>query len=182
MSKRKKYITIAIVLVVGVIASMFWLKRELNISLRAADAIMIGGFIEGYIKENAGCFPANEADLEKKTGLHKTVSDSGVRYFYLSKTDNNKYKYSLSQFELFKLRYGVSLENIEMVNGKLYDKSSSEEILLIEGPYKEALKEKYESISRYWYESMLEARQRSQNSEAAEDSKFGQCGDDQLHP
>lgn len=181
MSKRKKYITIAAVLVVGIIASIFWLMRQLRISLMAAEVIMMSEFIKGiYIEESGGCFPASEADLKKKAGLHETVSDSGIEYYY--RRDNYDYKFPAHYFVMFKLRYGVSLENTEMVNGKLYDKSSSEEILLIEGPYKEALKEKYESISRYWYESMLEARQRSQNSEAAGDSRSGQCDDDQLHP
>ena len=160
MSKRKHIIN-AVGLVVLIIVFIAFSKHVMNVSLTGRNRVMTSAFIIGYIEKNDGRFPASEDELIEKGGLRKQVSDTETKYYYILK-DGDGHKNKLDDFGSFKLRYGSSLENVEMENGRLYDKLTHEEVLLIDGLYTEQLKDRYRDMSCHWYKLMVEMSKDSQ--------------------
>lgn len=156
--RKAKVRTIAAILVFLLVVSGYgayrWFMKELVKSkFGAPSAGCIGALISSYISEN-GHFPKCEDDLVQKGFLKRTETGEGTRYFIRYYGDNKRPWHELN-FDSFKILYGVCPERYAVVDGKLCDKLTNEQVLLIDGPYKEDLKAQYESISLWWYELML---------------------------
>ncbi|MCF7957272.1 MAG: hypothetical protein K9M57_02355 [Phycisphaerae bacterium] len=154
---KKKSIAITAALVIGIIVSVSYFIRQVRISITCAQLINIGFYVKDHIEKYSGCFPASESDLEKYSGLNKIVSDSEIEYFFLKDPNDTDSKHFLYGFDSFKLRYGASLKNIKQVDRQLFDKFTLEKVVLIDGPYRKQLKDRYREISYAWYQSMVKA-------------------------
>ncbi len=160
MTKRIRNILGVLVLML-LIALFFCAGKIHSINMNvAAPAQNFNTIIHSYIINTDGNFPASEADLERKGFLKKTVITDGIVYLYRGISENKENWNTFRNFNLFEIAYGASLEHIKMIDGKLYDKSTNEQILLIDGPYKLGLKKSvYEPITLHWYNLMLQERQ-----------------------
>jgi hypothetical protein len=139
---KKKTVIISTILTLLLIALAWeWFVNKLREGKVGSAAGHIGVLISSYIEEN-GHFPQSEADLELKD--------------FLNRMDN---------LGPFQISYGASLENFLLIDGKLYDKSSQKQVLLIDGPFKKSLRNIYESITAHWYELMLQEKQHADTSE-----------------
>lgn len=119
-------------------------------------------FMDAYIQASRGYFPASEKDLETKGFLKKTETTDGFKYSVRYEPEDEKQRWqTFPNFGSFNISYGANTDNIEMIDGKLYDKSTHEQILLIDGPHKKYLKPTFEEISLHWYKLMLQEKQRT---------------------
>lgn len=121
--------------------------------------------INVYIRNNNGRFPSSESDLEKTGLLKKTEHNNGIRYYIRYGATNEDRWHEFNYFDMFRIYYGVNTENLKVLDGIIYDKSTNKPLLLIEGLYKWALRKVYQSISLEWYELMLQEKQRAKNTE-----------------
>lgn len=133
--------------------------------------------ISSYIQENQGNFPVSEDDLIQQHFLKKAKIEEKdksydvyfIRSFDYDPEDPENEKNWLhvrgrqDGFKALKILYGVRIEDIEVIDGKLYDKSTNQEILLIDGPHKKST-QIYESCSLQWYKLMLQEKQKLENS------------------
>jgi len=142
-----------------------------------ATAKHVGNIVGAYIQANNGHFPPSEDELVQQRFLKKVESTNGYKYYYRPYAvspdfRDQKHWTVLHLFESFRLRYDVKVQNIKRVHGKLYDKSTNEQLLLISGPYKKHLENIYEAISLGWYKLMLQER-KPVNEQQATDN----CGE-----
>ena len=171
--KRKRNVTILLTLLVVVgllVAAYVYLRGAIILPAGEVAATVedIYQVIASYIRENHGNFPKNEDDLIHQNFLSKIKMKNGYEYFIrtasLDPNFNEKHLSRLYRFGSLTLRYGTQVKDIEMIDGKLYDRSAKEQILLIDGPYKKFLKRTYESISDHLYELMLQEKQQGDGS------------------
>jgi len=153
-------------LIMFIVVWFFSGKMHIVYSGVGARAWRIQGCILDYIRENEGKFPSNEADLEQKYILKKTIVDDTIKYYVRSNDYDAEHpeagktwKEIALTFDLFELRYWSKLEKIERIDDKLYDKFTGKQILLIKGPYPRLLKNTYELISLSWYELILQEKE-----------------------
>lgn len=138
----------------------------------AATAEDIYKVIASYIRENHGNFPKSEDDLIHQNFLSKRKMENGYEYFIRTVSldpnfNDKKHLSRLYRFGSLMLCYGAKVEDIEMIDGNLYDKSNKKQILLIDGPYRRFLQRLYyEPISIKWYKLMLQEEQRADVSES----------------
>lgn len=129
----------------------------------------VAELVDGFILANGGRFPTSEEDLENQHFISKNQTRDGTMYYQRSGQFDPKIPYRdegwrpFRGFGRFKIAYGVDIHKLEMGDGKLYDKTTQEQVLLIEGPqYKSLLKHVYELISAHWYE-LMEREQQEEN-------------------
>ena len=128
----------------------------------SAVVARVDTMVSAFIRNNNGRFPNSEDNLIHQGLLKKTESSQGYKYFMRPVTAQGKVIIDagwmeLPRFKLFQLKYGIEVNDIEQRNGKLYDKSTGSEFLLIEGSYKKTMKllnSPYESTSIHWYKLM----------------------------
>ena len=166
MAKKKVKITAGII-IIGVSLIMvvcFWLWfLPLFLETWQYVGLMtrLGRPIAGYIRQNQGEFPSSEKDLIDKFFLKKEKTDDGFRYFLTDDfdepviSDRGWNPVDSKCFESITISYGTELNNIEEVDGKLFDKGTGSQVLLIDGPGKLGLKRYYERATLYWYEERL---------------------------
>lgn len=167
-NKTKKFLTILLILAIVALIVLYRLSTLIHSAGSAARiAGQIHRVITSYIQENHGDFPANEVDLEQQLFIRKIKTDEGDEYFIRSASFDPQYPedkkgwIKIWDFDLFKIFYGVNVEDIEMIDDKLYDKATKEQILLIDGSYKKNLQRNhYEPISVKWYNQMLQEKQK----------------------
>jgi len=116
--------------------------------------------IAGYIRQNQGQFPASEDDLVNQYFMKKEKVTEGFNYSFTSNPNkpgpNTNWNLVESDyFETLTISYGAKLDNIEVVDGRLFDKETGSQVLLIDGPEIWGLKSYYENPTLYWYEEML---------------------------
>ena len=139
---------------------------EVAVPTAATSAVLddVEFMVSAYIKANQGQFPTCEDDLIGQGFLGKRKVGEEYEYYRGPSCFGVDFPPENGRWlplDLFKLAYGADATDLELVNGKLYDKSSGKEVLLITGPYKENLKRTptcYESVSLQWYRLMLEYR------------------------
>ena len=167
MSRKKRTTTVVSIILfvlILVIVYKFGLIFQTCGSL-ARTAENIHHVIALYIQKNNGNFPSSEDDLIQKKFIKKVKGDDEYEYFLKLGSDDRQDKgyYKHHNFKLFEISYGVNVEDINRVGPKLYVKSTGEQMLLIDGPYRRHLKKtQYEPISLKWYELMLEEKQKQQ--------------------
>lgn len=118
--------------------------------------------VSAFIVNNNGTFPDSEDSLIHQELLKKTQSQQGCKYFMRPVTAEGRIItdagwVELHRFELFRLKYGVRVGDIEQRGGKLYDKATGTEVLLINGSYRKTMKylpTNYETVSGRWYSLM----------------------------
>lgn len=164
---RKKKITIMTGAILFVLTIALVLCLVYRIALRSTTGGRAHGVevvISFYIMAKNGDFPTSEDDLIKEHFLRKTVTASEAEYSIRSMWFDDKNPESekgwqpFSYFDLFTIGYGASTDNIEIIDGKLYDRSTHEQVFLIDGPYKESLKKIYEESSLSLYKLMLQEK------------------------
>jgi hypothetical protein len=138
---------------------------------------LLTSHLNRYIKHN-GTFPESEKDLVANGYLLKKSNLGGWTYYipingpveesYAESTDANIIDSQgfrcLVYFEDFTMNYGVSLNDIKAVAGKLYDKSESRQAFLIKGPPQFLSIKKSEKASYQLYLTMLDVQRDSHNS------------------
>ena len=127
------------------------------------------------MEKNAGSFPVGEQDLIKQGFIKtKSVGQLGRKYYVNYRITDTMLRYSKNKpetvssdwgevrwFDRYNIKYGMDADDIEVANGKLYDKLTHKQILLIKGPYKtRAMKKAYESVSFELYQKMLSLQQK----------------------
>jgi hypothetical protein len=111
-------------------------------------------------------FPENEQELIQKKFLRKDKTPEGYVYFSRSaffdpnypEKENGWNKVDAVAFDMFKIAYGTRPDNMVCKEGKLYDRLSGKQILIIEGPHKGFLQKMYESISVYWFNLLSQTK------------------------
>ncbi|MHC4619075.1 MAG: hypothetical protein ACYTEQ_15125 [Planctomycetota bacterium] len=172
MKTRKSVkIFVALLVLSGALLGFELFRKALSVSSMDVKARKIAGWIHYYILQYHR-FPPSEEDLEQKGLLKKTQTSDGVEYSYRypSNVQIRRWKPAYG-FKLFKISYGLTAENLQLIDGKVYDKTTQKEVLLIEGPYKQKLKETYELISRNWYQVMLEKSRAREATAEPEDNE-----------
>jgi hypothetical protein len=132
--------------------------------------------ISSYISQE-GNYPQNESALMKKLLIKKNKDENNSEYFMRSAFFNPDMPRDpngwirIWDFDLFKISYGVNINNIKVMDGKLYDKITGNQILLIDGPCKKYLQSlQYEPISLGWYKLMLQERKPVNEQQATNNS------------
>lgn len=118
--------------------------------------------VSAFIINNNERFPDSEDSLIHQDLLKKSESPQGWKYFMQPVRADGRIItdagwLQLHRFELFRLKYAVRAHDIEQRNGKLYNKATGNEVLLIEGPYKKTMKflpTNYQTVSSHWYRLM----------------------------
>ena len=129
-----------------------------------ARALAIEGWISSYIQANQGRFPSTEDDLQKDGYLRRTGTVDETEYAIRYARDSGNWQ-PLSHFASFKIAYGASVEALELKGVKLHNRSTHEELLLIDGPYSWCLRRShYRPISVRWYTLMRRAKQETRES------------------
>lgn len=130
-----------------------------------ASASDLHSIIAYYIKQNCGDFPASEEDLVRQHFLKKADIAEGRKYFLTCTPEKpdpkGEWRLIGPWFDLLKIAYGAKVENMELTDGKLYDKSTGGQILLIDGPYKKHVGKYYEELSLDLYKLMLNEKQKA---------------------
>ena len=127
-------------------------------------AIYTGEMLKKYIKITNGLFPASEDALIQAKLIKKAEGEGCVEYLCKSsnlETDTADFPESwrpLPFFERFELAYGVEFEDIDIVSGKVCEKETSKEVLLIKGPYMRHLTPTYRNITMSLYKCMLQEK------------------------
>ncbi len=158
---RKNKIIIVVGILFAIIICLFWVARVSQIKSSIGSRVIdIDQLMHSFIRANYGHFPTSEVDLEKQGFLKKIETPNGVEYFVRFVPEQKDwYPYPHFRFDWFKISYGASVDNLEVINGKLYEKSTHKPILLIDGPHKIYMKSAYQFVSLRWYELMLQERQ-----------------------
>ena len=115
----------------------FYIVVSIAEGVRPAAA-RLDNIISLFIRSNGGRFPRNEDELTEY---------------------DNRWKYFTG--DLFEVSFGARTEDIRKTDGKLYDESTGEQILLISGPCPRQMREDYERTSRHWYDMMLQHGQKT---------------------
>jgi hypothetical protein len=173
MARQKRVTTVVSILIILsvltlVIVYRFGLILHTSGSL-ARTAEDTHHIIASYIQKNSGKFPLSEDDLIQQGFLKKIKVDDNYEYYLKLGSDDRPDKgyYKCPNFKLLEILYRVKVEDIDRVGHKLYDKSTGEQILLIDGPYRRNLKTtQYEPISVKWYKLMLQEEQQADVSES----------------
>ena len=178
--KTRKKLLLVITLVLVVVGGSLVLMRVLlrsafrwyypigMVEITAKD--LERGILVKYIQKNGGKFPISEGDLIQQGFLKKTKVDDEYEYSFKLGPDDwwDKGYHKRPDFKFLKISYGLQIENINRVGKKLYDKTTGEQILFIDGPHKRWLQRKcYEPISLRLYKLMLEEKQRVKTSQEA---------------
>lgn len=109
--------------------------------------------IGGYISQNNGKFPESIRQLEK-SGYVKESEKEG-KYYY--KTDKEQEDwFGRIPLDNFQISFGISANSLKKRDGKLFDESTGEEVMLISGPANQQLKKRYNEVSLYWYDLMIQ--------------------------
>ncbi|GEM_PF-2360169 len=161
--KLSRKITIFIVLTLLTLIVLIPVTRHYYNWIDAASkygltAVSIGKVIGRYTEENDGAFPKSEQDLIDKNFLKKAITDGNLIYYLKhGSSDLGEKAYNeCFHFGEMKISYGISIEQIELRKGMLYNKESGELFLLIDGPYtKDLMSQFYMRASVNLYESML---------------------------
>jgi len=155
-----------------VVITYKWLTNVHAFGSAARIARQIDTFVTSYIRANDGQFPGSLVDLQRQLIIRKIDTTEGPHYFMRSaffdpEQPHNKHAWiRIWDFELFDIRYGTEPNRIEEVGGNLYDKSTNNQILLIDGPYHEHLAPThYQPISLKWYKLMLEECEKNKTSQ-----------------
>jgi len=165
--KRKFFYTLVVLSTIICIRYLLVPLFEVTHGLIPA-AVKVSAVIRQYIEENAGDFPASQAQLESKYYIKKTHSPEGLRYYLRSvsfdpQNPENPKGWNFSKyFEDFTIHYGASTEYIYRSNGKLFDSDSGDQVLLISSPRIESFCEK---LSLSLYEAMLKKTKESADPE-----------------
>jgi len=113
-----------------------------------------------YVKENQGKLPETEDDLVRSGYFRKITKNDDIIYEF--RYDNNLGENEgwnhLSHMEEFKIYYGVDLNDLEVRNGKLYNKSTNSVFVFFEGPRKYLLPRFYRKMSMEIYNSIKNSR------------------------
>ena len=169
MTKKTKYVMVVVVCLFVLLCGVYiyWYGAVvMPVTCAMASIEDVGELIASYIREYNGRFPASEDDLIQCYYLMKKESADRCEYLYRPyQVDPNfgdkEHWTALRSFGLMQLWYGVEVDDIEMTDGKLYDKTTHKHILLIDGPHKKWLQKKcYEPISLELYELMLKEKQK----------------------
>lgn len=167
LEKRKSHwVTrgLLIVLIVIIVFSPIWYRAA-----RAyGDLLSFSPFIEIVIIVNQGSFPENEKELETKGLIRKTVTGGKTEYFIWGQGEWIRSR-GLSVFDI---NYGIKADDIKARDGKLYDKISDEQVLLVNGPVRFLLRNHYESFSLNWYNLMLSESGKGNSVKKENDSPF----------
>ena len=163
-SPRKRiFLLIALVLLILSLLGGFYLYI-LGAFIQPAGGLSavledVQAMVSAFIISNNGRFPDSEDSLIHQDLLKKSESAEGCKYFTRPATAGGRLIadagwLQLHRFELFRLKYGMRADDIQQRNGKLYDKATGNEVLLIEGPYKKTMKfvpTNYQTVSSHWY-------------------------------
>lgn len=147
---------------------MRWAARMSYIHAHMSTGIIVTRRLIGdYIVANHGNFPPSESDLERQGFIKKIITIHGIEYFLWDFAAYKQawYPCRYPNFDSFTIAYGIKPENIKMIDGKLYDKSTNNQILLIDGPHKRSYQETYERTSAAWHELMLKEKQKAKDQE-----------------
>lgn len=174
IAKKRDIIVVGVVLCF-VFFGIPWYYKKVS-GARLLQLYKVASCIELYMEKNDGRLPGSEADLTNE-GLVKAEphGESGLKYNVRYRLADTWFRYSekkpddasggwaeIKSFDRYNIRYGTQVEHVVADDGKLYDKHSNEQILLIKGPYEtKALKKGYELVSFELYQKMLETAQRS---------------------
>lgn len=148
---------VVVALCIGYYVLLPWIFRIGSVGI---TAIRTHRLISRYIQENNGKFPPSEDDLISQKYIKKGRVRTGYEYYLnLNPSEPGERYYKYFWFKSLKIAYGTKIEEIELVDGKLYEKSTNKQILLIDGPYRKQLKKShYEPLSVKWYEQMLKEK------------------------
>ena len=168
---RKTDIIAVTVFVCFICAVLIWQNHKVK---RGQEDIIYRVFscIKLYLIHSNGTFPTSEDDLIKKGCIKKSFEKGkgvyaySIRYYldevYEKLYPENIYTVKMEtwdnsvRFNEFKIYYRAKLETLEIINNKLYDKTTHKPVLLIESPYEgKALREISEKISLELYQEML---------------------------
>ena len=126
-----------------------------------------GKVLTAYIRENNGKFPASERELFDSRFVRDKVSHFGKTYEV--RTDPNSSAWVSCFFGRLKIKYGADINNIKMVNDRLYDTNTGQQILLIDGKYGRNIKKSsegeisYEGVSYELFKTMLQYNDNDEN-------------------
>ena len=145
--RYKKYIKYIIIILLAGLLCYYYTLAQTRALIHSAFDPGVRDVFESYFKVNKA-FPISESDLIDKGYLAKEKDE----YYWTKDPNNPKIKKGgLAWFKAFKFKYGFRPEEAELINGKLIDKITGKQVLLISGPNYLDLPEFYESISRKWY-------------------------------
>jgi len=130
------------------IPTLYWYEQKL--------IYLVNNMLAMYVQRNKGEFPESEDDLIDKHYPRKTETSEGKKYFLPTEYNqgpNDRWQDAGEYFSRIKILYGAKLQNIKMTDGRLFDKGTDEQVLLIDGPHGGPLY--YEEYSLELYEAML---------------------------
>jgi hypothetical protein len=129
-----------------------------------ARVLAIEDLITSYIQANQGRFPSTEDALQKDGYLRRTATVDETAYAIRYGSGSGNWQ-PLSHFGNFEIAYGTNVEALELKGGKLRNRSTHEELLLIDGPYSWCLRRShYRPISVRWYKLMRKAKLETRQS------------------
>ena len=172
LSKRKKIYLLFMLFALSICIFGAYIFLMGHIIQPAGSMAALAGRVEqvltAYIVKNAGDFPASEADLIHQRFLR--INPDNNRYehrpFAIDPSFGDKEYWSESRnFGSLKLRYGVRVEDITLISGELYDRSTGMKIMLIDAPYREYFEDKYRSISARLYKLMVKEKAKAGGTE-----------------
>ncbi len=129
--------------------------------------VSINVAVSNFIKESGGRFPESLSDWEQSGLLRKSVLENGsVVYSYKSSFGDEEMSDSWSDipyFSSFEFAYGQDVSKLKIVDNKVYNLTTNEEVLFIDGPVNTIHKSMYEKYSCKWFNLMKEYRRKGNN-------------------
>jgi len=99
-------------------------------------------------------FPQSEEDLVASGLLEK---QDGQYYTCTVRENGKQERMPINFFKAITILYAANVQNINLVDGKLYDSTTDEQVYLVAGPLKLLFRKDYERISLDLYEISVEA-------------------------
>jgi len=143
----KRLLLIAILVAIVSILYYFFYCMHYNHRYQR-PAVEITYMLLDYIESNNGHFPTNEEDLVAQGYLRKNIQNQEVIYETRYGNSNSDPWGICPNFEKFDILYGIDVNDLNLINGKLYYKKDDIQVFLIKGPFRGSLKLYYEEMSR----------------------------------
>jgi hypothetical protein len=158
-------ILFAVIFVLGGVCFKRWMYSSGKFMYVAND---IDAIITYYIRHNNGQFPESEDELIKQNLIQKRDTNKSEPEYYLNGEPGNPEREMFVERPLFKhmtIAYGTELEDLYNKDGKLYNKFTNQQALLIKGPTEDfVINNFYKSLSSKWHGLMIEYREQNQTN------------------
>jgi len=166
MWNRKKKLVLVLVVGVVLVYGFHRFVMYMGLSQRYSHGVGdISSILYNYIQVTGGEFPNSEEELIARGFIRKVVRDGEdmVEFYPVDpdEPDGEKKEEAWREayiFEQFNIAYGIKYEDLEVKDGRLYDKVKEEEVLLFQGERHYILDSFYRRSSVSLYELMGEYR------------------------